>query len=76
MFVNFIISLRFSLNARPIKLWKMGFRKFVGVDGSEGMLKLARKTELYQELKQCMLGEDRLPVQDGNKHIFHLLGHF
>lgn len=47
----------------------MGFCHFVGVDGSEKMLNQAMKTGLYQELKQCMLCEDPLPVQDGN-HLF------
>ncbi|XP_062867951.1 methyltransferase-like protein 27 [Trichomycterus rosablanca] len=55
-------------------LWKMGFRQFVGVDGSEGMLNLARKTELYQELKQCMLGQDCLPVQDESYDIVVIVG--
>lgn len=50
-----------------LQLKKMGFRHFVGVDGSEKILNLATKTGLYQELKQCMLCQDPLPVQDGNK---------
>ncbi|XP_072517933.1 methyltransferase-like protein 27 isoform X2 [Salminus brasiliensis] len=50
-------------------LRRMGFCQFVGVDGSEGMLDLARETGLYLELKQCMLGQESLPVQNGNKHI-------
>ena len=49
-----------------LKLRRNGFCQFVGVDGSEGMLDQARKTGLYQELKQCMLGQDALPVQNGN----------
>uniref|UniRef100_A0AAR2KE53 Methyltransferase domain-containing protein n=1 Tax=Pygocentrus nattereri TaxID=42514 RepID=A0AAR2KE53_PYGNA len=47
-------------------LRRMGFCQFVGVDGSDGMLDLARKTGLYQELKQCILGQDTLPVQNGD----------
>lgn len=45
----------------------MGFHHFVGVDGSEKMLNMAKKTGIYQEYKQCVLGQDPLPVQDGNK---------
>lgn len=40
-----------------------GFGHFVGIDGSEAMLKLARESGLYQELKQVLLGEEPLPVQ-------------
>lgn len=50
-----------------VQLKKMGFCHFVGVDGSEKMLSLAKETGLYQELKHCMLCEDPLPVQDGKK---------
>ncbi|CAB1333243.1 unnamed protein product [Coregonus sp. 'balchen'] len=38
-------------------LKKMGFSHFVGVDWSKGMLELANKMGLYQDLKQCMLGD-------------------
>lgn len=44
---------------------KHGFEHFVGIDGSEAMLEVARQSELYQDLKQCMLGEEPLPVQWG-----------
>lgn len=54
-----------------LQLKKMGFHQFVGVDGSEKMLDQAKKTGIYQELKQCMLCQDRLPVQDGNKLLLH-----
>ncbi|XP_035811841.2 methyltransferase-like protein 27 isoform X2 [Amphiprion ocellaris] len=40
-----------------------GFGHFVGVDGSEAMLEVARESGLYQDLKQVLLGEDPLPVQ-------------
>nr|XP_020473663.1 Williams-Beuren syndrome chromosomal region 27 protein-like isoform X2 [Monopterus albus] len=40
-----------------------GFGHFVGIDGSEAMLKVARESGLYQELKQCMMGEEPLPAQ-------------
>lgn len=38
----------------------------MGIDGSEAMLKLARESGLYQDLKQFLLGEGPLPVQWGN----------
>lgn len=47
------------------KLFDLGFRKFVGVDGSKGMLEQAAKTGLYQELKLAMLGAEPLPAQKG-----------
>lgn len=46
----------------------MGFRHFVGVDGSEGMLRKAEKTGLYQDLKLVLLGPQPLPVQTGVTH--------
>ncbi|CAK6971437.1 methyltransferase-like protein 27 [Scomber scombrus] len=52
-----------GLVAKQMK--KHGFGHFVGIDGSEAMLELARGTELYQDLKHCMLGEEPLPVQWG-----------
>ncbi|XP_066551537.1 methyltransferase-like protein 27 [Amia ocellicauda] len=44
------------------RLQTLGFRRFVGVDGSEAMLRQARDRGLYQELLQCMLGSEELPV--------------
>ncbi|MBN3308296.1 MET27 protein, partial [Amia calva] len=43
----------------------LGFRRFVGVDGSAAMLRLARNRGLYQELLQCMLGSAPLPFSAG-----------
>jgi len=51
------------------KLKKMGFHHFVGVDGSMTMLELAKKTGLYQELKQCLLGHDEISVEAGNESL-------
>jgi len=51
------------------KLKKMGFHHFVGVDGSMTMLELAKKTGLYQELKQCLLGHDEISVEAGNASL-------
>ncbi|XP_076025000.1 methyltransferase-like protein 27 [Genypterus blacodes] len=53
-----------GLVAKQLK--EHGFKHFVGIDGSKGMLDLAKKTDLYQDLKQCMLGKEPLPVQWGN----------
>ncbi|KAM9450438.1 methyltransferase-like protein 27 isoform 1-T2 [Clarias gariepinus] len=55
-------------------LKKMGFLHFVGVDGSEKMLNLARRTGLYQELKQCMLCQDPLPVEDESNDVVVIVG--
>lgn len=49
-----------------VQLKSYGFAHFVGIDGSEAMLELARESGFYQDLKQCLLGEDHLPVQCGN----------
>ncbi|GCC18289.1 hypothetical protein chiPu_0017878 [Chiloscyllium punctatum] len=52
------------------QLQKRGFRNFHGIDGSEGMLKIAESKGLYQNLKKCLIvpGE-RLPVSSGNKSV-------
>ncbi|XP_023252857.1 methyltransferase-like protein 27 isoform X1 [Seriola lalandi dorsalis] len=50
-----------GLVAKQMK--RLGFGHFVGVDGSEAMLELARDSGLYQDLKLSMLGEETLPVQ-------------
>ncbi|CAG08869.1 unnamed protein product [Tetraodon nigroviridis] len=51
-----------------------GFKHFVGVDGSEGMLEAARSCGLYQELKQCTLGEEPIPVQSGYFDVVVITG--
>ncbi|XP_058270803.1 methyltransferase-like protein 27 [Hemibagrus wyckioides] len=61
-----------GLVSRNLK--KMGFCHFVGVDGSEKMLSLAKETGLYQELKHCMLCEDPLPVQDESYDVVVIVG--
>lgn len=48
-----------------VKLFDLGFRRFVGVDGSKGMLEQAAKSGVYQELKLAMLGTQPLPAQTG-----------
>ncbi|XP_018534323.1 methyltransferase-like protein 27 isoform X2 [Lates calcarifer] len=44
---------------------ELGFRHFVGVDGSKGMLELAAETGLYQDLRLALLGTQPLPAQTG-----------
>ncbi|XP_075937203.1 methyltransferase-like protein 27 [Anarhichas minor] len=44
---------------------ELGFKHFVGVDGSQGMLDQAAKTGLYKELKLALLGTEPLPAQTG-----------
>ncbi|XP_049439799.1 methyltransferase-like protein 27 [Epinephelus fuscoguttatus] len=39
-----------------------GFRHFMGVDGSKGMLEQAAKTGLYEDLKLALLGPEPLPA--------------
>ncbi|XP_049438618.1 methyltransferase-like protein 27 isoform X1 [Epinephelus fuscoguttatus] len=41
---------------------ELGFRHFMGVDGSKGMLEQAAKTGLYQDLKLALLGPEPLPA--------------
>ncbi|XP_075052720.1 methyltransferase-like protein 27 isoform X1 [Mixophyes fleayi] len=43
------------------ELQRCGFNLFHGWDGSAGMLEVAKNKQLYQELKECMLGQDPLP---------------
>ncbi|KAM5181101.1 methyltransferase-like protein 27 isoform 3-T5 [Mantella aurantiaca] len=47
------------------ELQHFGFNLFHGLDGSTGMLEVAKNKQLYQELKQCMLGQDLLPFDSG-----------
>nr|XP_003227231.2 PREDICTED: Williams-Beuren syndrome chromosomal region 27 protein [Anolis carolinensis] len=47
------------------ELHTAGFRHFHGLDGSPGMLELARRKDLYQDLKQCLLGQEGLPSPEG-----------
>ncbi|KAM4797187.1 methyltransferase-like protein 27 [Rhinophrynus dorsalis] len=43
------------------ELQRYGFRLFHGVDGSDGMLQVAKSKNLYQELTHCVLGLEPLP---------------
>ncbi|XP_067393766.1 methyltransferase-like protein 27 [Emydura macquarii macquarii] len=44
------------------ELQRWGFCRMHGVDGSKGMLERAHRKGLYQELKQCILGQEPLPA--------------
>uniref|UniRef100_H3AVG7 Methyltransferase like 27 n=1 Tax=Latimeria chalumnae TaxID=7897 RepID=H3AVG7_LATCH len=57
-----------------MELQKHGFRNFHGVDGSGAMLHLANKKGLYQELKQCVLGNDPLPAAAGTYDVVLMVG--
>ncbi|XP_047462667.1 methyltransferase-like protein 27 isoform X2 [Mugil cephalus] len=62
-----------GLVAKQMK--KHGFQHFVGVDGSQAMLEIAKGTALYQDLKQSLLGEDLLPVQwEGSFDVVVIVG--
>ncbi|XP_040908325.1 methyltransferase-like protein 27 isoform X4 [Toxotes jaculatrix] len=61
-----------GLVAKQLK--RHGFTQFVGIDGSEAMLDLARESGLYQDVKQSMLGEEPLPVQWGSFDVAVIVG--
>lgn len=56
-----------------VQMSRLGFRRFVGVDGSQVMLELARDSGFYQDLKQSILGEETLPVQWGDLVVHYFL---
>ncbi|KAM9320287.1 methyltransferase-like protein 27 [Gastrophryne carolinensis] len=56
------------------ELQHFGFTLFYGLDGSSGMLEIAKNKELYQDLKQCLLGEDPLPVDSGKYDVVIIVG--
>ncbi|XP_078100614.1 methyltransferase-like protein 27 [Sander vitreus] len=53
---------------------ELGFRKFVGVDGSKGMLEQAAKTGLYQDLRQVLLGTEPLLGQTDAFDVVMIVG--
>ncbi|KAI3373210.1 hypothetical protein L3Q82_006521 [Scortum barcoo] len=61
-----------GLVAKQMK--RHGFKHFVGIDGSDAMLELARESGLYQDLKQSLLGEEPLPVQRGLFDVAVIVG--
>nr|ACQ57855.1 Williams-Beuren syndrome chromosomal region 27 protein [Anoplopoma fimbria] len=53
---------------------ELGFKHFVGVDGSQGMLDQAAKTGHYKELKLALLGTEPLPAQTGVFDVVMIVG--
>ncbi|XP_049439744.1 methyltransferase-like protein 27 [Epinephelus fuscoguttatus] len=53
---------------------ELGFRHFVGVDGSKNMLDQAAKSGLYQDLKLALLGTEPLPAQTGAFDVVIIVG--
>ncbi|XP_076593929.1 methyltransferase-like protein 27 [Chaetodon auriga] len=56
------------------KMVELGFRRFVGVDGSRGMLDLAAQTGLYQDLRLALLGTQPLPAQTDGFDVVIIVG--
>ncbi|KAJ7308967.1 hypothetical protein JRQ81_008249 [Phrynocephalus forsythii] len=56
------------------ELHARGFRRFHGLDGSAGMLELAHNKGLYQDLKQCLLGQGPLPAPEDNYDAVVIVG--
>ncbi|XP_033836572.1 methyltransferase-like protein 27 [Periophthalmus magnuspinnatus] len=55
-------------------LSSLGFRHFVGVDGSAAMLEEARKTTLYQNVLLVLLGTQALPVDAEQFDVVTIVG--
>lgn len=53
-------------NVSVAQMKKNGFQRFVGLDGSEAMLEIAKESGLYEDVKQCILGDDPFPVTWGD----------
>ncbi|KAM9353162.1 methyltransferase-like protein 27 [Symphorus nematophorus] len=53
---------------------EVGFRRFVGVDGSKEMLEQAAKTGFYQDLRLALLGTQALPAQTGAFDVVIIVG--
>ncbi|KAM9309928.1 methyltransferase-like protein 27 [Pholidichthys leucotaenia] len=55
-------------------MYDLGFRHFVGVDGSQCMLDQAAKIGLYQELKLALLGHQPLPANTDEFDVVIIIG--
>ncbi|XP_074539221.1 methyltransferase-like protein 27 [Halichoeres trimaculatus] len=53
---------------------ELGFKHFVGVDGSKGMLDLAAQSGVYQDLRQALLGTEPLPAETGAFDLVAIIG--
>lgn len=56
------------------ELFSLGFRQFVGVDGSQAMLDKASPLGLYQDLHLALLGTQPLPVNPGKFDVVMMVG--
>ncbi|XP_069617534.1 methyltransferase-like protein 27 [Ranitomeya imitator] len=56
------------------ELQRYGFNLFHGLDGSAGMLEIAKRKDLYLELKQSMLGQEQLPYHSDNYDAVIIVG--
>lgn len=56
------------------KMVESGFGQFVGVDASEGMLKEAELTGLYQDLHHTVLGKQPLSVEKESFDVVTVVG--
>uniref|UniRef100_A0A8D0HEY1 Methyltransferase like 27 n=1 Tax=Sphenodon punctatus TaxID=8508 RepID=A0A8D0HEY1_SPHPU len=56
------------------ELQALGFCRFHGVDGSQGMLECACRKGIYQELQSCMLGHEPLPAPTGHYDAVLIVG--
>ncbi|XP_048468455.1 methyltransferase-like protein 27 isoform X2 [Rhincodon typus] len=56
------------------QLQRFGFHNFHGVDGSEGMLELARCKSIYQTLQKCMLDSELLPASSDSYDAVVIVG--
>ncbi|KAM9309927.1 methyltransferase-like protein 27 [Pholidichthys leucotaenia] len=55
-------------------MYELGFRHFVGVDGSQCMLDLAAKTGFYQDLRLALLGPQPLPAKTDEYDVVIIVG--
>ncbi|XP_068172627.1 methyltransferase-like protein 27 [Antennarius striatus] len=53
---------------------ELGFKNFVGVDCSKGMLEQAARLGIYQDLKLAVLGTNPLPAENGTFDVVILAG--
>ncbi|XP_074539224.1 methyltransferase-like protein 27 [Halichoeres trimaculatus] len=53
---------------------ELGFKHFVGVDGSKNMLDLATATGYYKDLRLAVLGTEPLPAESGTYDVVVIVG--
>ena len=62
----------FSLASAQLR--KEGYTNIDAMDGSESMLELAKKKELYTNIYCCMVDTSKVDViDDGNQNIYSML---